>query len=81
MKLSEFYDKPQNKPKKPQILAFNNEVKEAQMMAKVVDLETKIASFEVHMEEKSTISKQLSGQRVANQELSTTIEENTHHLT
>jgi len=77
MKLSEFYDKPQNKPKKPQILAFNNEVKEAQMMAKVVDLETKIASFEVHMEEKSTISKQLSGQRVANQELSTTIEENT----
>ena len=52
MKLSEYYEKGPNKPQKPQILAFNNEVKEAQMTAKVADLEAKVAHFEAIEEEK-----------------------------
>jgi len=76
MKLSEFYDKSPNKPPKTQILAFNNEVKEAQMMAKVTNLEVKIAHFEAIEEEKSIISGQLQEQRDENQELSATLDGN-----
>ena len=46
MKLSEYYEKGPNKPQKPQVLAFNNEAKEARMTEKMADLETKIAHFE-----------------------------------
>jgi len=80
MKLSEFYDKGPHKPQKQQILAFNNEVKEAQMMAKVVDLEAKIAYFEVQVAENGTISRQLTGERSANQGLLTTLEENNNKI-
>jgi chromosome segregation ATPase len=76
MKLSEFYDKPKNKSKKPQILAFNNEVKEAQMTAKVVDLEAKLAFVETQMADKVVISRQLEEQRAATQELVTNLEKN-----
>jgi len=81
MKLSEFYDKPQNKSKKPQILAFNNEVKEAQMTAKVVDLEAKLAFVETQMADKVVISRQLEEQRAATQELLTNLEENKLKIT
>lgn len=76
MKLSEFYDKPKNKSKKPQILAVNNEVKEAQMTAKVVDLEAKLAFVETQMADKVVISRQLEEQRAATQELVTNLEKN-----
>ena len=81
MKLSEFYNKPRNKSEKPQVLAFNNEAKEAQMTAKVVDLEAKIGRFEAQIEENSSISGQLQAQRDANQGLLSVIEENGGKIT
>ena len=76
MKLSEFYDKSQNKAKKPQILAFNNEVKEAQMTAKITTLEAKITHLETQIEKNASISGQLQSQRAENQELLSSLEEN-----
>jgi len=76
MKLSEYYEKSPNKTQKPQILAVNNEVKEAQMTAKVADLEVKIAHFETIEEEKSVIRGQLQAQTEENGVLLRTVEEN-----
>ena len=76
MKLSEYYEKSPNKPQKPQILAVNNEVKEAQMTAKVADLEVKIAHFETIEEEKSVIRGQLQAQTEEKEVLLRTVEEN-----
>jgi len=76
MKLSEYYEKSPNKPRKPQILAVNNEVKEAQMMAKVTDLEGKIAHFEAIEEEKAVIRGQFQAQKEENGVLLRTVEEN-----
>ena len=76
MKLSEYYEKRPNKPQKPQILAFNNEVKEAQMTTKVTDLEVKIAHFEAIEEEKSVMVGQVQVHKEENEALLRTIEEN-----
>jgi len=76
MKLSEYYEKGPNKPQKPQILAFNNEVKEAQMAAKVADLEAKLAHFEAIEEEKAVIRGQFQAQKEENGVLLRTVEEN-----
>jgi len=76
MKLSEYYEKSPNKPRKPQILAVNNEVKEAQMTAKVADLEGKIAHFETIEEEKAVIRGQFQAQKEENGVLLRTVEEN-----
>jgi len=76
MKLSDYYEKSQYKPQKPQILAFNNEAKEARMEAKMADLEAKIAHFEVIEEEKSVILGQFQVQQEENGVLSRTIREN-----
>jgi len=76
MKLSEYYEKRPNKPQKPQILAFNNEVKEAQMTTKVTDLEVKIAHFEAIEEEKSVMVGQVQAHKEENGALLRTIEEN-----
>ena len=76
MKLSEYYEKRPNKPQKPQILAFNNEAKEAQMTTKVTDLEVKIAHFEAIEEEKSVMEGQVQVHKEENEALLRTIEEN-----
>ena len=76
MKLSEYYEKRPNKPQKPQILAFNNEAKEAQMTTKVTDLEVKIAHFEAIEEEKSVMVGQVQVHKEENEALLRTIEEN-----
>ena len=76
MKLSEFYDKPQKKSKKPQILAFNNEVKEAQMTAKVVDLEAQVGHLETVLEEKAAFMGKFQAKKEENEVLLSTIEEN-----
>jgi chromosome segregation ATPase len=81
MKLSEYYEKGPNKPQKPQILAFNNEVKEAQMMAKVTDLEGKIAHFEAIEEEKAVIRGQLQAQTEEKEALLHIVEENNAKIT
>ena len=55
MKLSEYYEKGQNRPQKTQILAYNNEAKEAQMEAKITSLEAEMAHFRAIEEEKSAL--------------------------
>ena len=56
MKLSDFSDKSAEfKPQPTQILAFNNEVKEAEMASKIASLEEKIRFVEQNAEEKAVI--------------------------
>tara|TARA_Y100000310_G_C20673197_1_gene811425 strand:- start:1492 stop:2457 length:966 start_codon:yes stop_codon:yes gene_type:complete len=80
MKLSEYYDKPSNdvanRPQKTQILAYNNEAKEAQMEAKIANLEAEMTHFRAIEEEKSVISGQLQLQHEENGVLLQTIAEN-----
>ena len=75
MKLSEYYDKSPNKPQKPHILAFNNEVKEAQMEAKVAGLEAEMTHFRAIEEEKSVILGQFQAQKEENESLLHIMEE------
>ena len=56
MKLSDFTNKnTSSKPRKPQIMAVNNEVKEAEMASKIASLEEKIRFVEQNAEEKAVI--------------------------
>ena len=60
MKLSDFTDKNTDfRPKKPQILAINNEVKEAQMASQIAFLEQKMVSLEQIADEKEQKSGRL----------------------
>ena len=80
MKLSEYYDKPSNdaanRPQKTQILAYNNEAKEAQMEAKMAVLEAKIAHFEAIEEEKAVVLGQFQAKKEENEGLVRTLEQN-----
>ena len=63
MKLSEYYEKNSNKPQKTQILAYNNEAKEAQMEAKMADLEAEMTHFRAIEEEKAALLGRLQFQQ------------------
>ena len=79
MKLNDFYNKPsenrqnrsnrQKRGKKGHILAYNDEAKEAELGAKLVELEAKITFFEAREEEKSVILGQLQAKEAQNTEL------------
>ena len=67
MKLSDFSDKSAEfKPQPTQILAFNNEVKEAEMASKIASLEEKIRFVEQNAEEKAVILGKLGTQTEEN---------------
>ena len=84
MKLSEYYDKPSNdaanRPQKTQILAYNNEAKEAQMEAKMAVLEAKIAHFEAIEEEKAVVLGQFQAKKEENEGLVRTLEQNNSQI-
>lgn len=70
MKLSEFYsEKGSQRPQKTQILAFNNEAKEAQMTSQIATLQAKVALLERIEEEKAHIQGRFSTQQAENQRL------------
>jgi len=79
MKLNDFYNKSSengpNRPNRPKrgrkghILAYNNEVKEAGLEAKLAELAAKITFFEAREEEKAVISGQLQAREAENTEL------------
>ena len=81
MKLSEYYEKGPNKPQKPQVLAYNNEAKEAKMEAKIAGLEAEMPHFRAIEEEKSALLGRLQLQQEENEALLQTIGENNAKIT
>ena len=60
MKLSNFYDKnPEHRPQKTQFVSFNNEIKEAELAAKIADLESKMSVFQPLAMEKEDLEVKL----------------------
>ena len=60
MKLSNFYDKnPEHRPQKTQFVSFNNEIKEAELAAKIADLEAKMSVFQPLAMEKEDLEVKL----------------------